>query len=167
MDVVFIRHAAAEPAGEGGDPARRLTDKGKDQSRRTARALAAMGVKIDAILTSPLARAAQTAEIVAAELGTPGPVQTDCLAPPGDVDELSDVLAGLRGEGIETVAVVGHAPSMDELLAHLAVGVDDIGTSLNKAGAACVALPDPHSHDVAELRWLMRRQQLAMIAGGP
>jgi len=167
MDVLFIRHASAEPAGKGGDPARRLTAKGKDESRRTARALAAMGIQVQAVLTSPLIRAVETARIVAKVLDAPDPVEAGCLAPPGDVDALRAELARLAGGGADAVAVVGHAPSLDEFIARLAADADDIGASLNKAGAACVALPAAKSSDAPELRWLMRRGQLAIIAGAP
>jgi len=166
MDVLFVRHGSAEPAGREGDSARRLTAEGKEESRRTARALVAMGVDLQAVLTSPLVRAAETAGIVAKVLGASDPIQADCLAPPGDVEELRTRLKGFEADGAKAVAVVGHAPSLDEFIARLAAGADDVGISLSKAGAACVTLPAPRSAKPPELRWLMHRRQLAMIAGG-
>lgn len=165
MDVLFIRHASAEAAGAAGDPARRLTQKGRSESRLTARALAAMGAQPQALLTSPLHRAQETAEIIASTLGAPDPVAADCLAPPGDASALCGRLIQLNAAGVDAVAVIGHAPSLDEFIARLTANTNDVGTSLSKAGAACVALPAPDSGQPPQLRWLMHREQLAMIGG--
>ena len=164
MKVIFIRHASAEPAGADGDEARKLTAEGKAESKATAGALGVLGVRLDLILTSPLVRAVQTARVTA-EVHAGAEVQVeDALAPPGDAEALRRRLAALNRGGPETVAVVGHAPSMDGFIAAVAASAEDIGTSLSKAGAACVLLPPPESSDPPELRWLMRREQLAMLA---
>jgi len=165
MDVFFIRHASAEAAGAGGDAARKLTDKGRDESRAAAAALAALGVKLELILTSPLPRAAETARIVAKAHGGAKVEVEDAAGPPGDARTLCRRLDELNAAGVEAVGVVGHAPSMDAFVARTAAGTADVGTSLNKAGAACVRLPPPRSPEPPELRWLMRRKQLAMLAG--
>jgi len=164
MQVIFIRHATAEPAGAGGDAARRLTAKGRTGSAAAAEALSAMGVKLARVLSSPLVRAMQTAGI-AAEAHGAELEEAEFLAPPGDAKAMRSRLAKLAGEAVETVGLVGHAPSLDELLGELAAGSDDIGVSLPKGGVACVELPPAESGDAPELRWLLRRKQLALLAG--
>jgi phosphohistidine phosphatase SixA len=120
-----------------------------------------MGVKLDRILSSPLDRAVQSAEIVSQEHGSPDIAEVGFLVPPGDFESLAAILGDLAAEGIETVALVGHAPLLDELLGMLVANDPEIGTSLSKAGAACVEISADGGE--AELRWLMRREQLAML----
>ncbi len=78
MDLVLFRHADALNVGEAGiktDEERPLSDKGKVRAKASARGLKALGLKPDLILSSPLVRARQTAEIVARETGLNGDVE--------------------------------------------------------------------------------------------
>jgi phosphohistidine phosphatase len=69
MDLYFLRHAEAEEQDLGeSDADRELTRKGRDQAQRAADWLAKRQIKLDVVLTSPLLRAVQTAEPVAATL---------------------------------------------------------------------------------------------------
>src|SRR5437016_5073253 len=70
MDVYIVRHAIAEEqSSTGKDADRELTNEGKEKMKEAAAGFAGTGPKIDRILSSPLPRARQTAEIVARELG--------------------------------------------------------------------------------------------------
>src|SRR5271169_6206498 len=75
MMLYILRHATAEetfPSGDDG--ARRLTERSKEKMRGAAIAFRELNLKFDAILTSPLTRATETAEIVAAAYeNTPAP----------------------------------------------------------------------------------------------
>ena len=84
MMLYILRHAAAEAAASSGDDgARKLTDRSKEKMRGAAAGLRAMGLKFDAILTSPLVRAAETAEIVSAAYeNTPPPQVLPALSAP-------------------------------------------------------------------------------------
>ncbi len=162
MKVVFIRHADAEPVDSGPDADRRLTKLGRRQSATTAEALKAMDLALEAVFTSPLARAAETAEIVAGVHGAP--VETaEELAPPGDAKALRGRLEKLARRGVGMVGLFGHTPSLEQLLAALITGGAPAAMSLTKAGAACVDFPDDGS-GLATLVWLMTREQLATIA---
>ena len=114
MRLVLVRHAEAAP----GDPdeLRTLTDAGRGQARRLGEQLRADGIEPDAVLSSPLLRARETA--AALGLGHPEPV--DKLSPGATAD---DVKAAIAGRG-ETVVVVGHQPDCSQITAVLRGGAE-------------------------------------------
>jgi phosphohistidine phosphatase len=119
-ELYLIRHGLAEERGPAwpDDTRRPLTDRGMARLRKEARALDAMGVVFDAVLTSPLVRTRQTAEIIASGFNPRPPVITlDALAPEGSAVA---VLAALEAHGKRTrLALVGHEPGIGELAARL------------------------------------------------
>jgi phosphohistidine phosphatase len=110
--IWLLRHGDAED-GSGDDAARQLTKKGRRQAEDAGRALKALGVQLDACLTSPKVRALQTAELACKPLGVK--VEEDERLRGGDFDPL-DLAAG-RGE----VLLVGHEPDFSGAVA-LATG---------------------------------------------
>jgi phosphohistidine phosphatase len=112
MKLVLVRHAVAAP----GDPdeLRALTAEGHEQARRLGDKLRADGVEPDAVLSSPLLRARETA----ADLGFGEPEPLDELAPGATAD---DVRTAIEGRG-ETVVVVGHQPDCSRVTAVLRGG---------------------------------------------
>jgi phosphohistidine phosphatase SixA len=164
MEVIFFRHATAEAAGPGGDAGRKLTADGRGEALASARALRAMGVKLGAILTSPLVRAEQTADAVARVYPKAGRQTARFLAPPGDFGALRRRLSELLAEKTKAVALVGHTPSLEEFVGRLVGGAGRVALSLTKAGAACVLLGESADSGGC-LQWLLRRQQLALLAG--
>jgi len=165
MQALFIRHGSAEPAGAWPDADRALTEQGRQEVRRTARALTAMGVKLERVLCSPLTRAVETAGIVAEVHGGAEVDPAEFLAPPTDAKALRKRLAELAGQGLSAVGLVGHTPSLEACVAALVGRSGAIGLSLSKAGAACVEFDPDEPGGGSELRWLMRREQLAMLSG--
>lgn len=85
---------------------------------------------------SPYVRARQTAAIVREELGIEAEVVTDLLVPMADPSLVAELL---RGRTEQDLVCVGHAPSLDLLVAYL-VGADDPVTSLKKAGCASLEI---------------------------
>ncbi len=123
MKLMFLRHGIAEDEGpDGSDFSRRLTDEGKREIEREAESMARIGLKPGIILTSPLARAVQTAEIVAKALG-----MTDRLRE-------EPRLAGFSLEHLRTIAtahsdrrsimLVGHEPSFSTVVGQLIGGAN-------------------------------------------
>src|SRR3954447_8742739 len=112
MKVVLVRHAEAAP----GDPdeLRALTPEGREQARRLGEQLRTDGVEPDAVLTSPLRRARETA----AGLGFGEPEPLEELGPGATAD---DVKAAVSTRG-ETVVVVGHQPDCSLITAALRGG---------------------------------------------
>jgi phosphohistidine phosphatase len=120
LRVDVLRHGEAEPAGEGGDAARRLSPAGRGVCAALGASLAVEGGRPDRIFTSPLVRARQTAEIVRAALQlAPAIERLDELLPDA---EPSDVLAALRAHGVSKghVLLVTHQPLAGRLTALLA-----------------------------------------------
>ena len=152
MRVYFLRHGKAEDraAWRGDDADRPLTAEGEEALRREAKALRAMDLALDVIVTSPLARARRTAEIVADELGLGGRlVEDDRLAPGFDVRRLEQVLAAHGPAG--AVMVVGHEPDFSETVAELIGGGDVV---MKKGGLARVDVTAPAAGG-GQLVWLL------------
>jgi phosphohistidine phosphatase len=163
MKVYVVRHAAAEDAGPGrGDAERRLTSEGRRDFEESVRGLAALGVRLDGIFTSPLVRARETAAILAATLPGPLPEVLDVLGPAGGIEA---VLRALRGAA-DRIAVVGHEPSLGHLVSLAATGVATDGMPLRKGGVACLAFPGTPRPKGATLSWLLTPKQLRRLASG-
>ena len=133
--LYLIRHGLAEERGDEwpDDAARPLTRRGISRLEKTARRLARLGVEVEVVFTSPLVRASQTAEILAAGLDPhPRVVMIDSLAPGGSPQA---VLADLEQHGRPGhVALVGHEPGIGELAARL-IGLRE--PLAFKKGAVC------------------------------
>jgi len=119
-EIYLIRHGLAEERGEAwpDDSKRPLTDEGMSRMRKSMRGLSRLGVSFDVVLTSPLVRAKQTAEIAAAGV-TPRPsiITVDSLSPDGSFPA---VVADLEKQARKTrIALVGHEPAIGELAARL------------------------------------------------
>jgi phosphohistidine phosphatase SixA len=113
--VFLVRHAEAEPGKP--DDLRRLTSHGRWQAKDLGKRFDRKGISVDAIVSSPLVRARETAEGMAAVLGATA--QTDeRLAPGATTDDLRAAVAG-RGE---TVVVIGHQPDCGKIAADLTGG---------------------------------------------
>jgi phosphohistidine phosphatase len=119
-ELYLIRHGVAEERSDkwSDDGKRPLTDKGMSRMRKNARSLARLGVTLDVVLTSPLVRAKQTAEIVASAFDPrPSLVQVESLAPDGSYEA---VVADLEKQSRRShIALVGHEPLIGALAARL------------------------------------------------
>jgi len=112
-ELYLIRHGLAEDRGEAwpDDSKRPLTEDGMSRLRKQARGLARLGVTLDIVLTSPLVRARQTAEIVAAGLDPrPNLATIDSLAPDGTYQAVMADLEKHTRKG--RIALVGHEPDI-------------------------------------------------------
>ncbi len=138
MKIYFLRHGiAVEPeAWKGNDYDRPLTDDGRARMAQEAKSLRKLGLKLDAILTSPLIRAKETADIVARELRMSSK-EDERLGGDFDVSTLEAILQGCAD--LKALMLVGHEPSMSSVIGRL-IGVARM--DLKKGGLACVELPD-------------------------
>jgi len=140
MQLLVIRHGIAVERGTPGipDEDRPLTPEGEEKFAEAAKGLASLVERPDALLTSPLLRAKQTAALAAAAWGKIDPVETPALAG-GSFEEQAAVLDRYRGDA--TVAVVGHEPHLSALLARLLGSRHDDRVAFRKGGAALVDVP--------------------------
>ena len=142
MDILLIRHGQAVDEAPGlGDGGRWLTAKGRKLTRKVARWLAKSGRRRPvAVWTSPLVRAVQTAEIIAAEAGTKGELKACAQLGPGH--DPGDLIKLVTAEIVEgPLALVGHEPALS-LIATALLG--DTGlTGFKKSGVMGLTLTPP------------------------
>jgi phosphohistidine phosphatase len=160
MKLYLMRHATAVDVALS-DAQRELTKKGREEARIVGAALTELGVKLSHILSSPLVRARQTAEIVAMVLKFPGDVEfLDELANNSSTPALLKTLKPLVSAG-ETL-LVGHMPALSEHLAALIGAESAQAFPLGKASIACIELEQCRV-GMGQLHWLMRQKQLREI----
>jgi len=160
--LFLIRHGVAEERGDAwpDDAKRPLSEDGIERFQRSARGLARLDVWIDVVLTSPLVRARQTADIVAAAFDPqPSIVTIESLAPGGSYASL---VADLEKHGRKTrIALVGHEPGIGELGARL------IGSRHSfefKKGAVCrIDVDEIPPVGPGDLRWFLTPKVMASI----
>jgi phosphohistidine phosphatase len=131
MRLLLIRHADALP-GEP-DALRALSPAGREAARRLGERLASEGVRPTAILTSPLLRARETGDALAAALGCEAEA-SEAVAPGATAEAVRSAVSG-RGE---TVIVVGHQPDCGRIAAELGNGTEP---AFPPAGVAELRLP--------------------------
>ena len=161
-ELYLIRHGVAEERGsEWPDDAKRpLTDQGAMRLRKSARSLRKLEVIFDVILTSPLVRARQTADIIAAAFDpTPPIVVVEALAPGG---AHAAILSELEKQGKKPrIAIAGHEPGIGELAARL-IGLRH--PIEFKKGAVCRIDVDAQPPTApGALRWLLPPKVLRSI----
>lgn len=148
--LYIVRHATAEDAADaGGDHARRLTKKGRKAFARLVRRLAAAGMEVDLVATSPLVRTRETAEILAAELGCRRVEVVEALAPGAGWQALVEWTVR---QDAARVAWVGHAPCVGRLVA-LSIGDGSAAIRMQKGAVAAIRLDDGPGQP-GELDWL-------------
>jgi phosphohistidine phosphatase len=153
-ELYLIRHGLAEERGDAwpDDTKRPLTDEGVSRLRRSLRGLARLGVSVELVLTSPLVRARQTAEIVAAGLDPrPALMNVDSLAPDGS---FAAVVGDLEKHARKSrIVLVGHEPAIGDLAARLIGSRHPIEF---KKGAVCrIDIDDLPPVGPGDLRWML------------
>jgi phosphohistidine phosphatase len=158
MDLFLIRHAKAKDGAlYGDDHERPLTADGRRAAQDVGESLLRHAVKLDAIWSSPLVRAVETAELIAVAIGYGGALEISrLLSPEAHSSEIIDGL--LERQDGERVALVGHEPSMGNLLSAL---VGKPGLSLSKG--AVVRL-EYRAGKRARVIWTIKPKQLDPIA---
>ena len=119
-ELYLVRHGIAADRGKAwpDDSQRPLTPKGIKHMRKVIKGLDDLDVKLDLILTSPLVRARETADLLRHGLGKDAPVdETTRLAPGGRPADVVELLRKHRKSG--RIALVGHEPDLGQLAAFL------------------------------------------------
>lgn len=140
MVIYFLRHASAgeKRANPKQDEKRPLDKQGIEQAREIGRALAALDTQIDAIISSPLTRATQTASLVSNELGFDEKIRLDpALRPEAQFESFRAMLSKLVK--LDAVMVVGHNPTLSEFCSLLLTAEGyDVVVDLKKGAVARV-----------------------------
>ena len=143
MDLILLRHGKAENLNPGGDSARALVDKGREQARHAAKLLKRTKWLPDIVLTSPLVRARQTADEFCDTAGIPGAVIQGWLACGMRPEQALRELAAFRE--FKRVAIVGHETDFSELIAWI-LGASGGNVEVKKGSLACLQVFPPARH---------------------
>jgi phosphohistidine phosphatase len=138
--LLVVRHGPAEPAGAGGDAARKLTSEGRARMKGAATALARIVPKPQAIWSSPLVRARETAAILADAFAVEAPRATALLAPGFDCFRLA---AELGEAGAGPFALIAHAPDVATFSEWLIGAAGEGGVKFASGTAAVLTLAAP------------------------
>jgi len=164
MILYVIRHGLAEDAGpEGDDGSRRLTPVGRRKMRAVAAGMRALGLRFEILLTSPLARATETAAIVSQGLGgEPAPRELPALAQ--GVPPVETVRALTHFTRYGHVAIVGHEPGLSSVVALLLSGsAEGMRLVLKKGGLVALDVRTSGRRPEASLRYMLTPRQMRRL----
>jgi phosphohistidine phosphatase len=168
MNLYLLRHGIAaakdDPAFEL-DSERPLTKKGIKKFRKAARGIERLGISFDTILSSPLVRARQTADLLAEILGQESSVdEIPALAPDSSPEQLLSELSSVEGK--EHVMLVGHEPFLGELAKFLLTRNNDSDgvIPLRKGGICRIDVDAVPPTQPGQMHWLLTPKQLRLIA---
>lgn len=165
MELLMVRHAIAYDRDRKrwpDDSNRPLTPEGVKLARKAAAGLKRIVDRPDVVLTSPLARATQTAAVLAEHADWPEAVETVELAPENDPQKVITVLRRQQGK---TIAVVGHEPGLSELIG-LCLLNDRVGLRLDlkKPGVVSLSFKGLPTAGAAVLNWFAAPRMLRALS---
>lgn len=161
MEIYLVRHGAAHTKED--DPERHLNKDGLDQCHLSGSALRILDIKFDLVISSPKARARQTAEIIAGEVGYPkDEIEiTETLQPTASPKDTISYLNNFTDKNI--ILIAGHLPLLGNLASKL-LSKDSQISFYFEAGAVCrIDVDQPFSH-TGDFRWFLTPEQLGLIA---
>lgn len=165
--IYLMRHGIAGPPPAGmGDPDRRLTPDGERKMHGIAIGLKRLGIVPDAVLSSPLRRAEETAALVAAVLAPDVAVEIHLRLAPGHAP--ADVISGLhRYRAAQHLLLVGHQPDLGQLASHLLTGSSGLlGLDFKKGGTAAIEVTSLPPRSAGALLWFLTPKQLRAVGRG-
>ena len=177
MNILVIRHAIAadrerfadKHGGQDGDDdgARPLTHRGRTRMRAGVRGLRRVVRKIDLLATSPLVRAAQTADVIVPAYRGVKRVELPQLAPDKPVTSLlrwvQEQHAKQPPRRDFTVALVGHEPQLGVFVSWMLTGLQESFAQLRKGGACLLSCEKDVKPGKATLLWLLKPSHLRRL----
>ncbi len=161
MIIYFLRHANAGVSLSNlkRDEKRALDKDGIEQCGMVGRALAALDVQVDSIISSPLKRSAQTASLVGNELSYEGKLQLeDALRPGATYADFRRLLEKYAKQ--ESIMVVGHNPNLSEFLGRaISEAGCEAGVELKKGAVAKVEI----GRNAGVMQWCLTPRVLREI----
>ena len=144
------------------DQDRPLTGDGIKTMKSVALGMKVLGIRVDLVLSSPLARARQTAEIAAASLGVERKIiLTTNLAPDVEPELLIAELAK-KYCAINSILLTGHEPQLGRLASVLLTGTTDLPVILKKGGLMALKLDSAPCKRGAVLKWFLTARQMSL-----
>jgi phosphohistidine phosphatase len=161
MNLYVMRHGPAGQRGSTpGDFERPLTPKGRESTAAAARGLRRLGIGPAHVISSPLTRCLQTAELVATELSDGRtPEAMEALAPGAQPGAILAAVRNLEG----SVLLVGHDPDFSRLVSYLLAADARPFLDLSKGGVVALDSHGPPEPGSCTLLWYLRRKQLALL----
>jgi phosphohistidine phosphatase len=162
VKLYLLRHGIAFPHGtpDYAEDERPLTPEGIDRMKQVARGLARLELNLDRIVTSPLPRALQTAQLAAEAMDRAEALQTSDILLPGRRAE--SIASWLADQDDAALMLVGHNPALSDLVSLLLVGrVGSLSFELRCAGVAALARDEPG--EPYTLDWIARPRLLKRI----
>jgi phosphohistidine phosphatase len=150
--LYFLRHGeAGHQSGAADDDERQLTDAGATELKAAGPLWRRLNLRPDVVLSSPLPRAVQTAQLLMEGLGLSGaPVVDDRLRPGAGWSELAQAMAA--HPDARRVMFVGHEPDLSSAMS-LLTGAASV--RMRKGGIGCVEFPGVPEPGGGELAWLI------------
>ncbi|MBV9759597.1 MAG: phosphohistidine phosphatase SixA [Acidobacteriaceae bacterium] len=160
MELYLLRHGVAEKDRPGlRDAERALTEEGRRKLREVLKTASETRVNPSLILTSPLKRAAQTAEVAKQVLGYKNEIlRTKALLPGGSVEQVWDEVRAHRDE--PSLMLVGHNPLFAELSGYL-LGSADMQVEFKKGALLRVDFEEFRARPKGTLRWYLTAKMAA------
>ncbi len=165
MQLILMRHAIAEQRGVSypDDALRPLNREGRRRHRLVSEALRRTGVRFDELVSSPLVRARQTADITARVYGWKREiVETDALGAGFSVPAVRDFLSHFPDDA--TLLCIGHEPDLSTLAARLLHASGDVEIGFRKSGVMGLDLPEGLEPGSAVLLYFLKPGQMARLA---
>ncbi len=161
MEIYLVRHGAAFERRE--DPERHLNNDGMKQCHLTGKALRKLNVQFDLIVSSPKARARQTAEIIAYEMGySREDIKISEALEPTAIPE--DTISYLNNFAeVEKIMLAGHLPLLEYLASELLVNTSHISFYFEPSSVCHINTEQPHTF-AGHLRWFLTQEHLRIIA---
>jgi phosphohistidine phosphatase len=165
-DLYIVRHGIAVDPGTPGipDDERPLTPKGERRMRQIARGLRTLELKLDRIITSPLPRAHATAEIIADALQVPTLVETSNVLQAGT--SAATVHRFLRERSEERLMIVGHNPTLSDLISILVLGSAQPRICDLKKGGIAALTQTVAAKDLYDITWLVTPRLVRRLMDG-
>ena len=165
MDIYLVRHGKAQERAPTmkGDASRKLTEAGKKELACISKAVNSMGVEPDRIVSSPLLRAKQTAQIVASRVKSKkrSVAFWDELKPESTARDVLARLSALRPD--DSLLLVGHEPLLGDLIGSLVFSGNGASIPLKKGGFAHLQCMVADSEISGVLRSLLTPKQLRLL----
>jgi phosphohistidine phosphatase SixA len=161
MRLFFLRHADAEAEGHTNDIDRELTPEGIAEAECVSNAVRIMKLNFTAVLTSPMARARATAEIVAKQFPSIRIQNLEHLISTADPQNLFRELQSFPRDS--RMLLVSHKPFVSRCIANLVSVNGEPKLSIKKASLSCIEVGSPVQRGAGVLLWLLTNEQMQLM----